>query len=203
MKRSILPIVMAVLSILLLDSCTHRLTDFTVISTKNVPIGDGAHANFKKGNRRVSGKDTSHMILFFPTGMPNMKDAIDRAIEQTPGAIGLVDGVVKSSSWYALLYGQNSYIVEGTPLFVSDFEEDDGAVGKKRKSNNVRIKTPVSSDDLDSNETMIFYHNVKDGETLVSIAQIYGVKVSDIIKWNKLSDTGISKGDKLTIKIKE
>ena len=52
----------------------------------------------------------------FPTGTPNIKEAIDRAIESVPGAVALLDGVLSYSSWNAILYGQIKYIVEGTPL---------------------------------------------------------------------------------------
>lgn len=61
--------------------------------------------------------------MWIPLGFPNMKEAIDKAIEKYPGAIGLVDGVVKSKGWTAILYGQNSYVVEGTPLYEADAEK--------------------------------------------------------------------------------
>jgi hypothetical protein len=60
--------------------------------------------------------DKAHIILFIPFGRPHLKEAIDRAIESTPGAVALVDGVVYSKSWWAILYGQSKIIVEGTPL---------------------------------------------------------------------------------------
>ncbi len=46
-----------------------------------------------------------------------MKEAVDRAMESVPGAVALVDGVLSSRVWYIpYVYGQESYIVEGTPL---------------------------------------------------------------------------------------
>lgn len=102
----------------LLSSCTQRLTDFTVISTKNYPVENPICV--KKAPNRVKGKDSKPMILAIPIGSPNLKDAIDNAIEQYPGAVGLADGVVKTNFWWAILYGQNSYIVEGTPLYISE-----------------------------------------------------------------------------------
>jgi hypothetical protein len=95
--------------------CTMRLTDFTVISTKNVEWSKAA--TFKRGASRTRGKDTAYTIVFVPTGQPNMKEAIDRAIESVPGAVAMVDGVLYSTNWYIpLIYGENSYVVEGTPL---------------------------------------------------------------------------------------
>ena len=98
-----------------LTGCATRLIDFTMISTKNI---DWTHAaNFQRGKDRVQGTDEVSIIIFIPTGVPNMKEAIDRAIEKIPGAVALVDGVVTQKSWYIpYIFGKFSYIIEGTPL---------------------------------------------------------------------------------------
>ncbi|MFO7880367.1 MAG: hypothetical protein ACQES0_06940 [Bacteroidota bacterium] len=100
--------------IFLLSSCTARLVDFTVISTKALDLTGGKA--YVKGNERVEGVDKIHLILGFPTGTVNLKEAIDMAIESTPGCVALMDGVVSSKAWFAVFYGQSMYIVEGTPL---------------------------------------------------------------------------------------
>ena len=42
---------------------------------------------------------------------------MDKAIESTPGAVGLLDGVINKHYWYIpYIYGEVSYEVEGTPL---------------------------------------------------------------------------------------
>jgi len=95
--------------------CTFRLVDFTMISTKNIDLTKGA--SFQKGKSRIEGIDRVHIIIFIPIGRPDMKEAIDRAIEKIPGCIALLDGVIYSRSWYIpYIYGQQSYVVEGTPL---------------------------------------------------------------------------------------
>lgn len=71
---------------------------------------------FTRGKTRNEGMDKVHIILFIPFGRPHLKEAIDRAIQSTPGAVALVAGVVYSKSWWAILYGQLKIIVEGTPL---------------------------------------------------------------------------------------
>ena len=180
---------MSVGLLIALQGCTHRLTDFTVISTKNYPI-EYSNVELKKAPERVKGVDRAHWILFFPTGFPNMKEAIDRAIEKYPGAVGLSDGVVKSKSWWAILYGQDSYIVEGTPIYPEDL--DNGKLG--------------NTDDLKSAETgnaLLFYHEVKQGETLASIADQYSVTIGNIVKWNKLSSNALTAGSKLKIYVAE
>ena len=92
-----------------------RIVDFTTISTKNIDWSKAA--TFNRASARVEGEDKVHIICFIPTGVPNMKEAIDRAIESKPGGVALVDGVVYQKSWYIpLIYGQVSYVVDGTPL---------------------------------------------------------------------------------------
>lgn len=190
MKKFLLLVGMSLL-LVGISSCTHRLTDFTVISTRNIPLGKEA-ALLQKANQRVKGVDKSHIILFLPIGTPNMKEAIDKAIDKYPGAIGLVDGVVKSKSWSCLFYGQNSYVVEGTPLYEAN-------------ENEMNINTNINMTPKDNNlpgETILFFHEVKDGENLSGIAATYNVTIADIIKWNKLSSTDVAKGTKLRIFIK-
>lgn len=209
-------IAMGLLLVTSLGSCTHRLTDFTVISTKNIPIGEGVHTDFQKGTKRVKGTDVAHSVLFLPLGFPNMKEAIDKAIEQIPGAIGLVDGVVKSSGWTCLVYGQSKYIVEGTPLFPTDYNYEEANLGRpdayNKKSSStsanavvpyVPTAQPAATPEPTATETYLFYHEAKDGETLASIAKQYEVSVGDLIKWNKLSESTVKRGQKLKIHIKE
>ena len=95
------------------SGCSQRLVDYTMISTKNIDLSRAS--SFTRAKQRVEGKDTIHIIIFIPTGVPNMKEAIDRAIESVPGAIALVDGVLYHKGFW-LLYGQSWYVIEGTPL---------------------------------------------------------------------------------------
>jgi len=102
------------LAAIALTGCKTRITDFTVLSTKNVDLSN--MASFTQGTQRVTGEDLYWMILVFPTGIPNLKEAIDRAIEQMPGCVALVDGVIYNYGAFYVLAGQMGFIVEGTPL---------------------------------------------------------------------------------------
>ncbi len=96
-------------SFFILSGCTVRVVDFTVISTKNVKVPSVA-----KG-ARVTGEDCIPVIVV-PLGIPNMKEAIDRAIESAgPEYDALVDGVVYQHN-YSFLFGQMCFVVEGTPI---------------------------------------------------------------------------------------
>ena len=98
-----------------LANCYQRLTDFTVISSKNVDLSRAS--DFKRGKDRVIGKDLKHIIIFIPTGRPDAKEALDKAIETTPGAVALADGAITSHWWYIpYIYGRQWFEVEGTPL---------------------------------------------------------------------------------------
>lgn len=188
MKKNLILAVSAGL-LIALQGCTHRLTDFTVISTKNYPV-DHSNVELKKAPERVKGVDRAHVILFIPTGIPNMKEAIDKAIEKYPGAVGLADGVVKKKEWWALLYGQNSYIVEGTPIYPKDLDGDNLGNADDLKS-------------AQSGNALLFYHEVKQGETLASVANQYSVTIGNIVKWNKLSSNELTVGEKLKIYVAE
>jgi len=101
--------------VLIMSACSQRVVDFTIISTKNIDFSD--KADFKRSKSRVTGIDKKHFIIIIPVGVPDMKTAIDVAIESTPNCIALVDGVVYYKYWYIpLIYGQMKYVVEGTPL---------------------------------------------------------------------------------------
>ena len=67
--------------ILSLTSCVQRITDFTIISTKNISTDSNNH-------NRVKGQDCTLWIFFIPVFgkmQPNLKDAIDNAIEGDNG----------------------------------------------------------------------------------------------------------------------
>lgn len=115
MKRRITSAIMVVLVSTLLVSCTNRILDFTVVSSKNLDLTKGA--SFVKGKSRVTGEDLAHWVIVIPTSEVNIKEALDRAIESTPGCVALLDGVIYEKFWYfPYVYGQQVVIVEGTPL---------------------------------------------------------------------------------------
>ena len=96
-------------------SCSQRVMDFTLVSSKNVELSK--FPTFERGDVRTEGKDTKPIIFIIPTGMPSGKEAIDKAIENIPGAVALVDGVLDYKWFYIpYIYGEYVYVVEGTPL---------------------------------------------------------------------------------------
>lgn len=95
------------LGALVASGCTVRVADMTVASTKNYNINS---SKFVKG-KRVIGED-NYPVIIFPTGIPNMKTAMDHAIQQDSCAVGLTD-VVMSQLNHSFLFGMIGFRVEG------------------------------------------------------------------------------------------
>ena len=125
MKNLVFTLITFVLIMFLCSSCSQRILDFTIVSSKNVEL---SKANtFVRGNMRVSKNDVSYIIILAPVGQINIKEAMDRAIESYTGCVALLDGVIRTKSFYIpFIFGRSAAIVEGTPLvdpqFVSDVE---------------------------------------------------------------------------------
>lgn len=98
-------------------SCTQRITDFTLMSSKNFDIT--RLSEYKKLDKRVSADSrltTIIIIQITATSQPTIKEALDKAIESIPGCIGLIDGVVYSGGLFTGLYNTVYYEIEGTPI---------------------------------------------------------------------------------------
>lgn len=92
--------------VFLASSCSQRLIDFTVISSKNVTLRLPDDA---KGPR-TTGKDMKFC------GVPQLKAAVDKAIETAgPGYDALIDGVVFMRQGFLT----KGWVVEGTPVKTS------------------------------------------------------------------------------------
>lgn len=92
-----------------LTGCSQRLGDFTIISTKNVDIGK----NYVKVQTQEKGISSKAIIIFIPTGTPNIKDAVDDLLKKANG--DLVTNAVIQYSWYYIpyIYGEYKYEITG------------------------------------------------------------------------------------------
>lgn len=195
MKKKTSLVLCSLLIITLLSGCSRRIVDFTIISSKNVPLSEKG-ATFQKATSRVKGVDSKWSILFIP-GVPDMKEAIDKAIEKYPGAVALTDGVVYNKNWSCFLFGQNRYIVEGTPLY-PEFGEYTRPVIERSLINSNYNQLPQ----VNPEEGVKMIHTVKRGENLSVIAPLYKVTIPDLVKWNKLSSSELYEGMQLIIYIR-
>lgn len=94
----------------LLAGCSWHIADMSVVSTRH-SVQD-MHELVK--GQRVTGETYSPYVLV-PLGMPNIKDALDEAIQSDRCAVGLSDVTVREQ-YYALLVGVVGYEVEGNLL---------------------------------------------------------------------------------------
>ena len=108
MKKLILPLILG--GALFMTSCNYRMIDFTVISSKNVTLRLPDDAKGKK----VEGKDMKFLTPCF--GVPNLKTAVDKAIENGgPGYDALIDGVLYQRNAFL----STGFVVTGTPIKTS------------------------------------------------------------------------------------
>ena len=139
--------------IVVLCDCSNRILDFTLISTKNVDLTKGA--SFKRGSQRVRGVDKAHWIILFPTKSVSIKEAIDKAIESTPGCVALLDGVIYTKFWWIpYIYGQQSASIEGTPLIditIADYPNEAPIFGKIELDKNGNVKNVENISELEYN----------------------------------------------------
>ena len=97
-----------------LISCTYRITDLTMASSKNIDINKIYKIDTSK---RVIGTDTKQIITVIPTGNPSIKEALDNALESS-NAVALSDVAVYRKWWYIpYVYGQSIVEVEGNPVY--------------------------------------------------------------------------------------
>lgn len=90
--------------------CSQRLGDFTVMSTKNVDI----NANYVKVERNIKGKDMKPIIIVFQTGIPNIEEAIDDALNKVVDGAVMTDVSLKYRWFYIpYIYGEMTYEVVG------------------------------------------------------------------------------------------
>lgn len=99
-------------ALIVMSGCSARMIDFTVISSKNVSL-----EGLRRGENRVVGKTCSPVVVF-PLGQPDLKTAVDRAIESAGAPFnGLVDGVVTYQD-KSFIFGVVCFEVTGTPIAI-------------------------------------------------------------------------------------
>lgn len=96
-----------------LTSCSYRLGDFTILSTKNY----NASMKFKNAGR-FEGKDSVFVLLGIPFGQPNIENAVDDAIEKGRG-VYLINAVLEAKSGLFSM----AYVVTGD-VFAEATESD-------------------------------------------------------------------------------
>ena len=107
--------VFLVLTCLFAMGCTSTIGDFTLLTSKNINLANFSATDELASSEVVVGEDSADIICIFPTGIPNLKEAVDRAIEKNDSRL-LTNVRLKYSFFYIpYIYGQEKYTVEGNP----------------------------------------------------------------------------------------
>jgi hypothetical protein len=112
-KRIMMAVLAVIITTAAFTGCTRRIGDFTMVTTKNYET----KAQYKMVGR-MEGKSVK-LIVLFPLGTPDLKDAVDDAIQAGSG-VYLANAVIEQINWYALLIGQTGYIVTGDVYAFAD-----------------------------------------------------------------------------------
>lgn len=159
MKKFILSLII-ISMVFMFASCTTRLIDYTLISSKNIDLT--RLSTFEKGKSRIEGEDRLYVILFIPTAQQvTVKEAMDAAIESVPGAVALVDGVVYFENWSMLLLGSTAFIIEGSPLIdpkLASYQQPESNYMISKLDSNGKVSSVqyVSKEEYESMRAKVF-----------------------------------------------
>lgn len=161
MRKSIKLMILAFSLAFILSSCSQRIIDFTLISTKNFDVT--RMKEYKVQKTRAMSEEKVHIILLYISKTTQqgqlIKQAIDNTIESIPGCVGLANGVVSVKQLYFVLYGSISIEVEGDPIIdptiASNYVKGDKYFVVNIDENNAETVKEVSSLD---------YNILKSGE---------------------------------------
>ena len=144
------------------------------------------------GNKIMSGKN----LRIYPDGTTN-----NVAVNETKNTVTTKNNIYK----YKVKRGDNlSEISEKFGVTVQQVKKwnnisgDNIAAGKTLKIYN-STKSSSYGDNTTKNSSNVNYYKIKPGDSIGSIAEKYGVKVSDIRNWNNISGNKILAGSTLKI----
>jgi len=139
---------LAITSALTLSGCSSRIADLTVASSKNVNLNSSGLVT----GARIKDDDTVPIILF-PLGKPEIKEAVDNAIEQNKCAVGLTN-VVIDQTFFSFIVGFIAYEVEGN--LIIDREKEGCADYHTNSETPVKLvrktRTGANNFSMDSND---------------------------------------------------
>jgi hypothetical protein len=116
MKKTSIFFLVSLLGLVTLSSCSQRLVDFTVISSKNHSLSID-----KSQGIRVKGKSMG----FLGIGA-SIKDAMDKALQSAgPDYDLLIDGVVRVEDYFLV----SGFVVEGVAVSSSKVKAANGLKG--------------------------------------------------------------------------
>lgn len=132
MNKIILVLSVAIMSAISTGCTSVRVLDATIASSKNMDIKKSLHRVDSKV--RVTGVDEKTMYVLTLMDFPNMKNAMDDAIEKNSECVGLSDVVVHFEQIYIpFIIHNQKYIVEGNPIYECPTRVIEKSPSRKKK----------------------------------------------------------------------
>jgi hypothetical protein len=154
--------ILAIFILFAITSCSHRLGNLTMISTRNIETSK----DYKELKRTVVGKDKSLqklLLLFGPFGSPDMELALNKVVNTVPGGEFMKNVIVTERyNWY-LLFSIRVLIIEG----------DVWGIPQNERQNTYNLKI---GDKVTWKETVLFKDKWYDGEVMAVSAETATVK---------------------------
>ena len=98
----------------MLSGCSVRVADLTMVSTKNIDLSN-TQLDARKGQRQTGEDCRFNLLGLIPFGLPNMEEAVDKALEKGKGNV-MVDEVTEYKNIWVILGFISCINVEGTVL---------------------------------------------------------------------------------------
>ena len=114
LNRSNTLLALLLATLLIANGCSIRTADLTLVSTKNIDLSD-TRLDAKLGKRQTAEDCVFSILGLIPLGVPNMKTAVDKALEAGKGNV-MIDEVTWIEGYYFILVGESCIKVEGTVL---------------------------------------------------------------------------------------
>lgn len=99
--------------VITLNACSTHITDFTMISTKNINIENKNLDNLPK-QKNIIGEDKKGIFVIIPFGRPTIQAAVNDALTKGNGDL-LVDASLDTEGWW-FIFGEFGYKVKGTVI---------------------------------------------------------------------------------------
>ena len=98
--------------VFLIQGCSYRMGDMTLVSTRNI-AKEKIDLSKTSSQGVFEGVDYRHIIIFIPTGIANIEEAIDKALDAGGGSF-MTDVVLYYKWWYIpYIYGRTSMVAKG------------------------------------------------------------------------------------------
>ncbi len=106
--------------LLSLTSCSTRIANFSVATTRNFDFTAIANYHVDTGRTvsRMDGEYTVPLLFFATFSEADMTEAVEGAIREAgPGCVGIANATLRKGYFFGLLANASWYSLEGNPIY--------------------------------------------------------------------------------------